>query len=122
MKWRIFFAMNGEEQAAEYLKDQLTELGPAFVKIGQAVSSRPDVVPPVYIRQLEYLQARAPLRMHAQPAMHVHNRSRSQPASSAEGAWSVGAASSVSGGRAKPRCMHAAAADAPACAVPYLHA
>jgi hypothetical protein len=59
-KWRIFFALNGEERAAEYLKDQLTVLGPAFVKIGQAVSSRPDVVPPVYIKQLEYLQVRLP--------------------------------------------------------------
>lgn len=65
LKWRIFFALNGEEQAAEYLKDQLTVLGPAFVKIGQAVASRPDVVPPVYIRQLEYLQVRLrPSRHH----------------------------------------------------------
>eukprot|EP00892_Ulva_mutabilis_P005960 jgi/Ulvmu1/3736/UM173_0009.1 len=56
VKWRTFYGLNGEEKAAEYLKDLLTSLGPAFVKIGQAVSSRPDVVPPVYIRQLEFLQ------------------------------------------------------------------
>lgn len=37
-------------------------LGPAFVKIGQAVSSRPDAVPPVYIKQLEYLQVPPPPR------------------------------------------------------------
>lgn len=56
MKWRAYYSLNGEEKAAVYLKDLLTELGPAFVKIGQAVSSRPDVVPPVYIKQLEFLQ------------------------------------------------------------------
>lgn len=64
--------MNGEEQAAEYLKDQLTVLGPAFVKIGQAVASRPDVVAPVYIRQLEYLQARPrPSRSLTASSTHV---------------------------------------------------
>ena len=60
VKWRTYYSLNGEEKAAEYLKDLLTSLGPAFVKIGQAVSSRPDVVPPVYIRQLEFLQVLPP--------------------------------------------------------------
>lgn len=60
VRWRAYYSMNGEEKAAVYLKDLLTELGPAFVKIGQAVSSRPDVVPPVYIRQLEFLQVDTP--------------------------------------------------------------
>ena len=35
-------------------------LGPAFVKIGQALSSRPDVLPPAYIGALEALQDRIP--------------------------------------------------------------
>lgn len=34
----------------------LVDLGPAFVKIGQALSSRPDVLPPEYIEELELLQ------------------------------------------------------------------
>lgn len=34
----------------------LVRLGPAFVKIGQALSSRPDVLPPEYITELELLQ------------------------------------------------------------------
>ncbi|MEW5308317.1 MAG: hypothetical protein WDW38_000286 [Sanguina aurantia] len=34
--------------------------GPAFVKIGQALSSRPDVLPPVYLLQMELLQDRIP--------------------------------------------------------------
>lgn len=61
MKWRAYYSLNGEEKAAVYLKDLLTDLGPAFVKIGQAVSSRPDVVPPVYIKQLEFLQVGHPM-------------------------------------------------------------
>jgi aarF domain-containing kinase len=38
----------------------LVELGPAFVKIGQALSSRPDVLPPAYLAELELLQDRIP--------------------------------------------------------------
>jgi len=34
----------------------LAELGPAFVKIGQALSTRPDVIPPRYLAELERLQ------------------------------------------------------------------
>ncbi|GLI66135.1 hypothetical protein VaNZ11_009866 [Volvox africanus] len=49
-----------EEAAAESLKDVLVRLGPAFVKIGQALSSRPDVLPPSYIAALEALQDRIP--------------------------------------------------------------
>ena len=33
-------------------------MGPAFVKIAQAVSSRPDVVPPTYLDELAMLQDR----------------------------------------------------------------
>ena len=38
----------------------LVRLGPAFVKIGQALSSRPDVMPPEYLVELELLQDRIP--------------------------------------------------------------
>lgn len=38
----------------------LTNLGPTFIKIGQAVSSRPDLVPPQYLRELEKLQDQIP--------------------------------------------------------------
>ncbi|KAF6175615.1 hypothetical protein GIB67_022617 [Kingdonia uniflora] len=44
-------------RAAE-LREILVELGPAFVKIAQAVSSRPDVIPPVYLDELSLLQDR----------------------------------------------------------------
>ncbi|EFN55778.1 hypothetical protein CHLNCDRAFT_57703 [Chlorella variabilis] len=45
---------------ADKLRHLLTELGPAFVKIGQAVSSRPDVAPPEFLRELEKLQDQIP--------------------------------------------------------------
>ncbi|RZC55290.1 hypothetical protein C5167_014136 [Papaver somniferum] len=44
-------------RAAE-LRKILVELGPAFVKIAQAVSSRADVIPPAYLDELSLLQDR----------------------------------------------------------------
>eukprot|EP00198_Chlamydomonas_reinhardtii_P004341 XP_001693677.1 predicted protein [Chlamydomonas reinhardtii] len=62
-----------EAAAAEALKDVLVRLGPAFVKIGQALSSRPDVLPPAYIGALEALQDRIPPFPDA-AAMADHHR------------------------------------------------
>jgi predicted unusual protein kinase regulating ubiquinone biosynthesis (AarF/ABC1/UbiB family) len=42
------------------LRDLLTELGPAFIKIGQAVSTRPDLVPAAYLEELAMLQDQIP--------------------------------------------------------------
>lgn len=44
-----------EEHAAGFRK-RLVELGPAYVKLGQVLSTRPDLLPPAYIRELESLQ------------------------------------------------------------------
>ena len=41
---------------ASNLKEALVELGPTFVKLGQLLSTRPDILPPVYIEELEKLQ------------------------------------------------------------------
>ncbi|KAK9111132.1 hypothetical protein Scep_018651 [Stephania cephalantha] len=43
---------------AAQLRGILVELGPAFVKIAQAISSRPDVIPPAYLDELSLLQDR----------------------------------------------------------------
>src|SRR5688572_12254273 len=37
-------------------RERLVELGPAYIKLGQVLSTRPDLMPPAYIRELEHLQ------------------------------------------------------------------
>ena len=49
-----------QKQRARQLIKILTKLGPAYIKIGQALSTRPDVVPPVYLEELTTLQDKIP--------------------------------------------------------------
>jgi predicted unusual protein kinase regulating ubiquinone biosynthesis (AarF/ABC1/UbiB family) len=49
-----------QRRRAEWLRDRLIGLGPAFVKVGQAVSTRPDLLPLVYLEVLATLQDRLP--------------------------------------------------------------
>ncbi|MEQ9485125.1 ABC1 kinase family protein [Coleofasciculus sp. F4-SAH-05] len=44
----------------EVLRNVLTELGPVYVKLGQLLSTRPDLLPADYINALSELQARVP--------------------------------------------------------------
>lgn len=46
--------------AAVGFRQMLEELGPTFVKVGQILSTRPDLLPPPFIRELSRLQDRAP--------------------------------------------------------------
>src|SRR5215471_8975040 len=48
---------NGATQRdAEQLPNDLERLGPTFVKLGQLLSSRPDLLPPPYLKALARLQ------------------------------------------------------------------
>jgi predicted unusual protein kinase regulating ubiquinone biosynthesis (AarF/ABC1/UbiB family) len=49
-----------QRKRAIALRDLLTRLGPAFIKIGQAVSTRPDLVPAIYLEELSKLQDQIP--------------------------------------------------------------
>ena len=45
---------------AEHLRMALSELGGVFIKLGQALSTRPDFIPPEYVAELSKLQDAAP--------------------------------------------------------------
>jgi ubiquinone biosynthesis protein len=46
--------------SARRFRDTLADLGPTFIKLGQILSSRPDILPPDFISELSHLQDRAP--------------------------------------------------------------
>src|SRR3982751_21140 len=45
---------------AKAFRDRLVELGPAYIKLGQVLSTRPDLLPQPYIDELEHLQDDVP--------------------------------------------------------------
>ncbi len=49
-----------ERRRAIKLKQILTNLGPAYIKIGQALSTRPDLIAPTYLEELTQLQDQLP--------------------------------------------------------------
>lgn len=53
-------AENPQVPPPEVLRNILVELGPFYVKLGQILSTRPDILPPNYIKALTALQANVP--------------------------------------------------------------
>ena len=47
------------EKAVQF-RERLVELGPAYIKLGQVLSTRPDLIPETYVRELEKLQDEVP--------------------------------------------------------------
>src|SRR3954470_7924411 len=45
---------------AKAFRERLVELGPAYIKLGQVLSTRPDLLPKTYIDELEHLQDDVP--------------------------------------------------------------
>ncbi len=48
------------ENQAEAFKNRLIELGPSYIKLGQVLSTRPDLVSPAFVKELECLQDSVP--------------------------------------------------------------
>lgn len=57
--WKNTFVQNKSE-LGRWTRDQLLDLGPTFVKLGQIVSTRGDLYPPEFTKQLESLQDEVP--------------------------------------------------------------
>ncbi len=53
-------AAERELACARFLARGLVELGPTFIKVGQALSTRPDLLPLPYVKELTRLQDRVP--------------------------------------------------------------
>ena len=60
--WLFGLLKNKERsrQRAKEAAELLVDLGPAFIKAGQALSTRPDIVPPVLLEELAQLQDQLP--------------------------------------------------------------
>lgn len=59
--YRTRIRSNKEEQDAANFRKAFEELGPSFIKIGQIISTRRDLLPPDYIKELQKLQDDAPV-------------------------------------------------------------
>lgn len=66
------------QRRAKWLVERLINLGPTFIKIGQSLSTRADLIPLEYIEQLTQLQDRVP-EFNSQEAIRVIETELGQP-------------------------------------------
>jgi ubiquinone biosynthesis protein len=62
------------------LRNILTDLGPVYVKLGQLLSTRPDLLPPEYIEALSSLQSNVPVVPPSEIAAFIHAQLPQSPA------------------------------------------
>lgn len=62
--------VRNKRELAQWTKDQLFDLGPTFIKMGQFVSSRSDIFDKEFIEELQTLQDKAPV-FSANDAKHI---------------------------------------------------
>ncbi|RPH89340.1 MAG: AarF/ABC1/UbiB kinase family protein [Chroococcales cyanobacterium metabat2.561] len=76
------------QRRAKWLVDRLMNLGPTFIKIGQSLSTRADLIPLEYIEQLTQLQDRVP-EFNSQEAIRVIETELGQPLDNLFASFSV---------------------------------
>lgn len=76
------------QRRAQWLVDRLMNLGPTFIKIGQSLSTRADLIPLEYIEQLTQLQDRVP-EFNSQEAIRVIETELGQPLDNLFASFSV---------------------------------
>jgi len=60
LDWQTGREKKMRPQRAKEFMELVANLGPAYIKAGQALSSRPDLLPPEYLQELQKLQDRLP--------------------------------------------------------------